>query len=422
MKGISRKGGFQGVCIGILCLAGCNFWHKEKSLLQGKRVPMVPVVSLVPSSLAFGPSFLGRSMALPWNQPGATPAHTMGPFSLGNRPMVQWKVSGLSKQYRIPLAPIAAAQSITLLTSQGTVLSLTPQGKVLWEVSLGSSITNLGGGIARDDRRVYITTPDGELVCVEANSGKILWRKSLPAPARNGPCLEGDHLAILTVKNTVLLLDRNTGSEIWQHTGLGEETSILGGSVPAMAQDRIVAACSSGEVVALGRREGEVLWSHNASSLHKGWSGLPHIHALPIVHNHCVYVLSHSGQLACLDLYTGNLQWTYEVGGDQTPSISGRVLFCLTRESKLVALDCKNGHLFWEYSLPQGSWMGPLVAGQWLYVLNREGELRVLDALQKGRCIAQYHLHEPCGHVPVAAYGGIVILSQKGTLFFLKTH
>jgi outer membrane protein assembly factor BamB len=407
--------------------SGCSLFEKTKIPLKGKRVTLEQIVSLPLSSTPLSSSLL-TSSCVPshtWLQPGYTTSHNAGPFSLAPRLSMAWEVSGLGENNRVAVSPIVTSEGIFLLTSAGSVKALTQKGECVWETVLAeskSSFNKLGGGLACEGSAIYVTTPHSTLFALCAKTGKILWRVCLPAPSRNGPCVHQGKIAVLTLKNQVLFYEASSGKELWVHNALSEETSLLGGSVPSIAQDRVIAATSAGEVIALSLREGEVLWSQNGVPAKNSGEGqkLPHIQALPLVTSQDVLTLSYNGQLSCFDLYTGQPKWMREVGGTQTPVLNGRVLFFLCEDKTLIALDHGKGTMFWSTDLPSGRWMGPLYAGGLLYLLSTDGVLIGVDPLEKGRCIVRYDLKEPCLVPPLVGYGGIFVLSQKGTLFFLK--
>lgn len=412
-----------------VCLlgSGCHLFEKTKIPLKGNRVVLDQAQCLPVSSLAFSPALLSSPClsSHTWTQPGHNPAHLAGPFALSSGLSLAWKASGFGENNRVAVPPIVTPHGIFVLTSYGSVRALSANGSCIWETVLtnsGGSFNKLGGGLASEGDVIYVTTPHSDLLALCAKTGKVLWRVCLPAPSRNGPSIHCGKIAILTLKNQVLFYEASSGKEVWMHTALSEETSLLAGSAPSITQDRVIAATSAGEVLALSLREGEVLWSQNgvpAKNIGEGQK-LPHIQALPLVTAQDVLTLSYNGQLSCFDLYTGNPKWTREVGGTQTPVLNGSVLFCLCEDKSLLALNQKDGTLFWSTALPSGTWMGPLYAGGLVYLLSTQGVLIGLNPLEKGRCVVRHDLREPCLVPPLVGYGGIFVLSQEGSLFFLK--
>ena len=48
---------------------------------------------------------------------------------------------------------------------------------------------NLGGGLAADDKFIFVGSPYAEVMCIEIDTGKILWKKQTITPVRAMPTL-----------------------------------------------------------------------------------------------------------------------------------------------------------------------------------------------------------------------------------------
>ena len=78
-----------------------------------------------------------------------------------------------------------------------------------------------------DDDRIYVTTPAGDLVSLETDAGRELWRKNYPADFGGRrtvwgycdyPLVDGDRLIVTPGGPTATLaaLDKRTGAVIWK--------------------------------------------------------------------------------------------------------------------------------------------------------------------------------------------------------------
>jgi outer membrane protein assembly factor BamB len=251
----------------------------------------------------------------------------------------------------------------------------------------------------------------------------VIWSHALNHSARNGPALSGNRIALLTLANQTILLDACTGKEIWDDQGLKEDTLILGGSVPAITMDRVVVGTASGEVVALSFGQGDRLWDRQLASMSSidGEKNFRHIHAHPVVVEGHVYATSDSGQIACFELSSGDLVWTQDSGGMQTPIVIGDTLITITTTGRCVALDRHTGKRFWEIALPKDQrWLGPIMAGGLLYALSDKGELQVMDPLKNGTCVSAMSLRLNYDLAPIVVNGGLLFLSKNGVLSFYK--
>lgn len=168
--------------------------------------------------------------------------------------------------------------------------------KELWSAKIGPLFTwkgnswNAGTNVSptTDGERVYVLGGFGDLLCVEAATGKELWRTNLPRdlggavnPIGGGleeptplgwgysaaPLLDGDKLICTPggKKGLLAALDKKTGKLLWQSKEVAEEASY---SSPMLAEiggvKQIVQVVNKG-LVGIAAADGKLLWSYNRS-------------------------------------------------------------------------------------------------------------------------------------------------------------
>jgi outer membrane protein assembly factor BamB len=106
-------------------------------------------------------------------------------------------------------------------------------GATLWQAELGPTFEEGRGGGPRstpvvDEGRVYALGTSGDLVCVDAATGKEIWRRSLPRDFggqmmsrwrwSESPLVDGDRLVFTPGARDAALVavDKATGQEIWR--------------------------------------------------------------------------------------------------------------------------------------------------------------------------------------------------------------
>lgn len=417
------------LCSVLLC-SGCDlFGGKSKIPLEGKRIPLsdegtlgVVAASSVATPVMKGPRCQENDQ---WLQAGHSPCHTVAPFDVGPC-LVKTAEETVSGDYQATIQPIVVNRTIFILTSEGTLKAVNFSGQTCWEIPLmcsktrddGSSCKH-GGGLASDGRNIFVTTSWGELIAVDRESHAIIWRRSLSMPARSAPLVFKNWVFALTLKNKLESFDTKTGTPLWQHAGLMEDATLEGSSVPAAWDDRVVVGYSSGEVMALNVTSGEIVWAQNGAPLKNLGEAqkLPHIRALPVISGSYVYTISYNGQLSCFNFVTGDVVWTYPVGGTQTPVRAGNVLFCLSNAQQLLAINAETGALLWTYCLSknEGFWNGPVVGGTLLYCLGNGG-LIGCDPAKKGCVSVFYPLSGTYNTPPIMVNGHVICLSKEGKL------
>ena len=150
-------------------------------------------------------------------------------------PPLAWKVKGIGSGYS---GPSIAAGRIYGMSNRGAdefVWALSESnGKELWATRLGPALTEgmpqgkEGAGCTPtvDGERIYVLGLGGDLACLQAKDGTIIWRRSLPndfggiVPTwryNESPLIDGDKLICTPggKESTLAALDKLTGKTIW---------------------------------------------------------------------------------------------------------------------------------------------------------------------------------------------------------------
>jgi outer membrane protein assembly factor BamB len=123
--------------------------------------------------------------------------------------------------------PIIEGSTVYLGYDSGTVVALDlNEGRVLWEqvISEGEGKTELermvdiDGDMAATASELYVASYRGNIVALDAGSGRPLWTRDMSVYA--GVTLAGDRLLVSDEDGTVWSLDRRSGASQWRQDGL----------------------------------------------------------------------------------------------------------------------------------------------------------------------------------------------------------
>src|SRR5207302_1439284 len=98
-------------------------------------------------------------------------------------------------------------------------------GKPLWSTDItpeDEANAVVSGAVSVYGGRVFVSSGYAEVLALDAESGKILWRTPLTAPVRAAPTVAGDRVFITTVDNQLVALSAEDGKKIWDHSGISE--------------------------------------------------------------------------------------------------------------------------------------------------------------------------------------------------------
>jgi outer membrane protein assembly factor BamB len=190
-----------------------------------------------------------------------------------------------------------------------------------------------------------------------------------------------------SVNGRVRCLDHN-GNTQWK-ARIAERLSAGVGVSKTMA----LVSDSDGNIKALSRQDGELLWQQNYST---------QILAAPQSDDSTVIVQTTDGRLLALEAETGEKRWEYiadeprlTLKGTATPVINNQIVYTGFSNGKIVALDIDNGALLFDSAVAIATGTSeidrlvdvdssPLINGNSLYAVSYNGNLFSFD-LRSGR-------------------------------------
>lgn len=221
--------------------------------------------------------------------------------------------------------------------------------QVLWHSNGGSGAGPYESGfqpaVAGD--KVYVANRDGEVVALDVDNGRRLWRTHTDAQLISGPAAIDNTLLVGTRDGEVLALSAEDGAKRWM-TDLASEVI----AAPAGTTDIVVARTVDGQVAAIDMRNGDRLWTIEGSVPNLTMRGT----ASPIIEGDIVYVGMDSGKVQALNLATGEQRWEQTVAVpqgrseldrivdiDANPLIDGNSIYAVSAGDALVSMARRSG-------------------------------------------------------------------------------
>lgn len=435
-----RRFGF--VALTTFALAACGegsfFGANIPPPLPGERISILAHQrSIVPD-----PGAAATEIVLPaptpnteWPQSGGYANHAMHHIAVGDSLQRAWSTSigsGTDDEVRLNAQPIMAAGRLYSLDAETVVAAFDAvSGENVWTTELTpedeEDDEHIGGGLAFENGKVFVTTGFSEVIALDAKSGKVTWRKSFSAPFRSAPTVRGGRVFAVTITNKFFALNAMSGETLWTHSGAEEATSLLGGSSPAVDNGIVVVPYSSGELVALRTDTGRELWTDSLSAPRRTniSSRLSAIRGRPVIDRGLVFAVSNSGLMAAINLRTGRRVWDRELGGVESPWVAGDFLFVLTNSSELVAVGRTDGRIHWVQALPNFEnpedkegriiWTGPILVNDRLLVANSVGEAFSVSPYT-GKILGKEEMPDGVSIPPIVAANSVYILSDDAEL------
>lgn len=413
----------------------------EAPPLPGKRI----AVMSLDNTLRVDAGIANLAVRLPrpklnkeWPQDGGYADHAMNHLEAPGSLARLWDADigeGASDDSGMLASPVSGGGRLFALDSVGTVSAFrADNGERLWRVNVVPEEEEdeaLGGGIAYGAERLFVTTGVGEVIGLNAATSGELWRVALGAPIRVAPTYSEGRLFVVTYENKLFALDANNGNLLWTHSGIAEDTQLLGGASPAVSGGLVVAAYSSGEIYALRVDNGREAWNYTLGSITRlgPLASLGDINGSPVIDRELVYAVSHAGRLVAISLRSGERLWEQNISGVQTPWIAGDFLFIMTTQGDLLCLSRIDGLIRWIRRLPRYEdpedkegpilWSGPLLVSDRLIVVSSIGQA-VSISPYTGEPLGLIEMPGDIEMAPIAANGMVYILTMDGELVALR--
>jgi outer membrane protein assembly factor BamB len=432
---LSRRAAFT---LPVAALAACS---TPKPKIPGIQIPVLPeaeglvadvdapAVNLpAPVSPASWPQLLGG--------PDHAPGNVAGPTGFKQN----WRVKiGEPGGYRQPLAapPIAVGGVVFAMDSDGTVSAFSASsGARKWRTVTRPkhvTVVNIGGGIGYDATTgqgiVYASTGYCELLAIDADSGKIIWRQPLDFPARSAPTIAGGIVAVTIQNDLLLTFDPASGTPGWRFSGriTSSTTSVALAGAPAIDSGIVVAGFSSGTLAALDANSGTPVWEQSMASSFGQASDLDFsdIVGAPVIANGVVYAASLGESILAIDLRSGAKVWERDASGTEALCPVGDFVFVLDTTETLAAIHADDGLVTWAVDLPlynkpkkkkgPKTWNGPVMVNSQLLLTSTVGDLIMVDPAT-GAISSTQKLGRPADLPPIAIGGSLLVLTRDATL------
>lgn len=435
---------------GVAALAVLAACGEREVILPGERFAVrtpleasVPVEGEpAPVAPDAGPVSEARDIALPapqgnadWAQRGGGPRHAAGHLAFSTSPVAVWATdigAGNSRKNRVAAAPVVAGGRVFAMDAGTMVTALSTGGAALWQADLtpgfdrGGGVS--GGGLAAAGDRVFATTAYGEVVAMEAATGRMLWRQRVDAPAVGAPAVDGGVVYVSGRDGSGWAIDADNGKVIWQVFGAPGKAGWLGSAAPTVGDRAVYFPSSAGDLMAVLKVGGGTkVWNASAAGkrLGRAYAFAPDVTGDAALVGGTLYAGTAAGRTVALEAGSGQMIWGVNEGAMGPFAIAGDSLFMVNDEARLVRLEADTGAVIWSVEMPYFeaekikkrkaivAHYGPVLAGGRLWVASSDGLLTAYSPTD-GSLIYQTALPGGAASQPALAGGVMYVVTTKG--------
>jgi outer membrane protein assembly factor BamB len=229
--------------------------------------------------------------------------------------------------------------------------------------------------------KLYFVNNSGTAFALDADTGKVLWERSLGRLNASSPAYYRHRLYIVNlVPGHIVKLDAKTGRVIWKRPLPGRAESS-----PVVIDRTVYFGCENGYLYALSTGKGQVRWATPLGGA---------IKSAPAYYGGTLYVGDYGGYMNAVDAKTGRLKWQSGslgpgFGGTgefySTPAVAYGRVYAGNNDSRVYSFDIRDGTLAWSYSTGGYAYSGPTVANTrhsppTVYIGSFDGNVYALDA------------------------------------------
>ena len=262
-------------------------------------------------------------------------------------------------------------------------------GKIMWKREIAE--LNASSPAYSRGRLFVANLEPGQVIAIDAKTGKTLWRRGLPGRTESSPVVVGNKVFVGCECGELYALNAKTGGVKWS-TQLGGEIK----AAPAYDEGNLYVGTYGGGMYSVKATNGEVEWS--ADGLDSGLSGAGNFYATPAVAFGRVYAGNTDSRVYSFDQDTGDLAWTYSTGGYVYSGTavadtkhSGPTVYFGSYDGNAYALNAKTGEVRWTQDMGGRVIGSVVVIGETVYVAEFDDTNIYGFRLRDGKKRFSYH-------------------------------
>ncbi len=199
--------------------------------------------------------------------------------------------------------------------------------------------------------KVFLADLDGDLIALDADDGKPVWKRDLHAHLESSPMAVGATLYLGDDEHEVLALSASSGKQVWRFASPGAIKAS-----PSYHDGRLFVADYEGGVYGLDATSGKLIWRTNTTRVAPFGKG--GFFSSPAVGFGQVFAGRDDGTVYGFDEKTGTVTWSFQTGASlygspavaQVPGTAPTV-YIGAENGRLYALDTDHGKELWHYDV-----------------------------------------------------------------------
>ncbi len=277
-----------------------------------------------------------------------------------NGPKMLWHFDELGDGHSSATVTSNAVYTAGTINGMGVIYSFNLTGKLLWKTEYGKEWTESWPGVRTTplfvDGNLYQMSSFGQVVCLNAEKGNVLWSVDLMKDydgqnivwgVTENLLIDGNKLFCTPggVDANVIALDKNTGKLIWKSKGNGEKSAYCSPMIIKLLNRTLLVTMTANSIIGIDVFNGYMLWKHEQTNQYS-------VHANTPVYSdgflYCVSGYGRGGVMLKLSPDGSNVMEVWRSGLQDTRMggvvlLNGRLYGSGDKSKKWSVLDWKTG-------------------------------------------------------------------------------
>jgi outer membrane protein assembly factor BamB len=333
------------------------------------------------------------------------------------------KAGAAEPKLRLGLAVASDGNSVYAAGHDGQVMALdATSGKKLWQTKTKLKLT---GGPGVGDGLVVAGTSYGDIVALDAATGVQRWKAYISSEVLAPPAIGGGVVVMRMVDGRVVGLKVADGSQLWsaEPATTVPKLSLRGTSRPVIIDDIALCGFDTGRVMALSLRDGTTLWDVSVAppSGKSEVDRLNDIDSAVKVLGGEVYAVTYQGKAAHLSRETGQTIWARDISSYAGLATDDAGVYISSSGGALVRMDRRNGLEMWKQEVLEHRRLSPpAVLGSHVAVADLDGYVHFFDAAE-GQLAGRIHaLGGRVTAAPIVVGDLLIMMDDKGKIVALR--
>lgn len=298
-------------------------------------------------------------------------------------------------------------------------------------------------GTTFDNGILYVGSADGKVMAVNSSTRNLEWSYAIVMPSGGGmscgqtsapaaiygtPVVDGDLVYIGSYAGKVLALStsarsqglsfpqKRNGEWEWDCPKMGKESNAIVAS-PAVGEDAIYVASSSGRVYSLDKDFGDLNWESDVLG-EKLWTS-------PVLDldNDAIYVSTFADHIYALSTSDGGLLWAFKAdeGFVSSPVLYKDTIFVGSFSYNLYAIKIGDDEPLWKFPGGNWFWATPVVKDDMVYAGCLDGKIYAIS-YWTGEQLWAFDAESPIVSSPVLMGDLLVVACESGDIYVFDTN